>query len=161
SGAGRFGGVISAAVAGWWFGFGYFVAGLYWLGNAFLVDAKTFAWLVPFAIFGLPAYLALFPAFGLALARLLWGRGATRVLALAAALTIAEWLRGHLLTGFPWNAFGYLLVTPDWLAQSAALIGLWGLTFVAVLVYASPALLADDPLDNRHRWTLPIACAAI
>ena len=57
--AGRLGGVMSAAVSGWWFGFGYFVAGLYWLGFAFLVDAKTFAWLLPFAVVGLPAGLAI------------------------------------------------------------------------------------------------------
>ena len=49
-------------MAGWWFGLGYFVPGLYWIGYAFLVDAPTFAWLMPFAVLGLPAYLALFTA---------------------------------------------------------------------------------------------------
>ena len=49
-------------MAGWWFGLGYFVPGLYWIGYAFLVDASTFAWLMPFAVLGLPAYLALFTA---------------------------------------------------------------------------------------------------
>ena len=97
------------AIAGWWFGFGYFLAGLYWIGHAFLVDAKTFGWLLPFAVIGLPAGLALFTRSALALARLLWTRGPARMLALAVALTVAEWLRGHLLTGFPWNAFGYAL----------------------------------------------------
>ncbi len=77
----------AAAMTGWWFGFGYFVAGLYWIGYAFLVDAQTFAWLMPFAVLGLPAFLALFMAFGFALARLIWTRDASRVLALAAALT--------------------------------------------------------------------------
>ena len=48
--AGRLGGLPSAAIAGWWFGFGYFLAGLYWVGYAFLVDAKTFGWLLPFAV---------------------------------------------------------------------------------------------------------------
>ena len=38
---GRFGGVLGAAAAGWWFGFGYHLVGLYWVGYAFLVDAKT------------------------------------------------------------------------------------------------------------------------
>jgi apolipoprotein N-acyltransferase len=152
---------MSSAVAGWWFGFGYFVAGLYWLGNAFLVDAKTFAWLMPFAIFGLPAYLALFTALGCALARLMWTRGAARVLALAVALTVAEWLRGHLLTGFPWNAFGYLFATLDWLAQSASLVGLWGLTFVAVVLYASPAVLVDDTVDTKRPWLLPALSVAV
>ena len=60
AGAGRWRGVPAAAVAGWWFGLGYFVPGLYWIGYAFLVDASTFAWLMPFAVLGLPAYLALF-----------------------------------------------------------------------------------------------------
>src|SRR6201999_1231556 len=58
SAAGRLGGVMAAAGAGWWFGFGYFVAGLYWVGYAFLVDAKTFGWLLPLAVAGLPAVLS-------------------------------------------------------------------------------------------------------
>src|SRR5204862_1050343 len=93
--AGRLGGVITAAITGWWFGFGYFVAGLYWMGFAFLVDAKTFAWLLPFAVIGLPVVLALFTGLGFALARLMWTRGPLRIVALALALTATEWLRGH------------------------------------------------------------------
>ncbi|MET0631971.1 MAG: apolipoprotein N-acyltransferase [Xanthobacteraceae bacterium] len=155
AGAGRFGGVIAAASAGWWFGFGYFLAGLYWVGNAFLVDAKTFGWLLPFAVVALPAGMAVYTALGLALARLIWTRGATRVLALAVALTVAEWLRGHLFSGFPWNAYGYALISPLWLAQGAALVGLWGMTLLAVAVYASPAVLADDRADTRRPWLAP------
>ena len=90
AGAGRWRGVPAAAMAGFWFGLGYFVPGLYWIGYAFLVDAPTFAWLMPFAVLGLPAYLALFTAFGFALARLIWTRDASRVLALAISLTIAR-----------------------------------------------------------------------
>jgi apolipoprotein N-acyltransferase len=156
--AGRLGGVWAAAAIGWWFGFGYFLAGLYWVGNAFLVDAKTFGWLLPLAVTALPAGMALYTAFGVALARLIWTRGATRVLALAAALTLSEWLRGHLFGGFPWNTFGYALISPLWLAQGAALIGIWGLTFLAIAIYASPALLADDRADSPRPW-LPLALA--
>ncbi|HZO45832.1 MAG TPA: apolipoprotein N-acyltransferase [Xanthobacteraceae bacterium] len=155
SAAGRLGGALAAAAAGWWFGFGYFVTGIYWVGHAFLVDAKTFGWLLPFAVIALPAGLALFTALGAALARMLWMRGAMRVVALAVALTAAEWLRGHVLTGFPWNTFGYAFATPPALAQAASLIGIWGLTFIAVAVYAAPAVLADDPADTRRRWLAP------
>ena len=153
--AGRLGGALAAAGAGWWFGFGYFVVGLYWIGNALLVDAKTFGWLLPVAVIALPAALALFPAFGVALARLMWGRGAARILALAVGLTVSEWLRGHVLTGFPWNAFGYALTGPLPLAQGAALMGIWGLTFLAVVVYASPAVLADERADTARPWLVP------
>ena len=41
--------LLSSAAVGWCFGFGYFLAGLWWVGGAFLVDAKTFGWLMPFA----------------------------------------------------------------------------------------------------------------
>src|SRR5262245_10270574 len=160
SAAGRLSGVLTAAAAGWWFGFGYFLAGLYWVGHAFLVDAKTFGWLLPVAVAGLPAGLAVFTAAGFALARLVWTRGPTRVLALAIALTAVEWLRGHLLTGFPWNAFGYALTGPLTLAQAASLIGLWGLTFVAVAVFASPAVLVDERADTRRPWVWPL-CAVL
>jgi apolipoprotein N-acyltransferase len=162
--AGRLGGVMSAAIAGWWFGFGYFVAGLYWIGLAFLVDAKTFAWLLPFAVIGLPAGLAFFTALAFAAARMLWTRGPMRVLALAVALTATEWLRGHVLTGFPWNTIGYALTGPLVLAQASALIGLWGLTFLAVWLFASPAVLADEASDTRRPWLvvgIPLAIVAL
>ena len=69
--AGKWRGIPAAAMSGFWFGLGYFVPGLYWTGYAFFVDAQTFAWLTPFAVLGLPAYLALYPALGFALARLI------------------------------------------------------------------------------------------
>jgi apolipoprotein N-acyltransferase len=161
SAAGRLGGALAAASAGWWFGFGYFVVSLYWIGNALLVDAKTFGWLLPFAVVALPAALAVFTGLGTTLARLLWGRGPGRVLALAIGLTVSEWLRGHLFTGFPWNAFGYALASPLPLAQGAALVGIWGLTFLAVAIYASAAVLADDRGDTRRPWVAPALGAAL
>jgi apolipoprotein N-acyltransferase len=161
AGAGRFGGIAAAAMAGFWFGLGYFVPGLYWIGYAFLVDASTFAWLMPFAVLGLPAYLALFTAVGFALARLLWTGGASRVIALAVSLTISEWLRGHVLTGFPWNAFGYALSEPLALAQTASLIGLWGMTFLAVAIFASPAVLIEGSSRGRQPWLAPVAALVL
>jgi apolipoprotein N-acyltransferase len=155
AGAGRLGGVPAATMAGWWFGLGYFVPGLYWTGYAFLVDASTFAWLMPFAVLGLPAYLALFTALGFGLARLMWTRDGSRVIALAVSLTGCEWLRGHVLTGFPWNTFGYALTEPLALAQTASLIGLWGLTFLSVAIFASPVLAMDGKSGQRRRWIAP------
>jgi apolipoprotein N-acyltransferase len=161
AGAGRWRGVPAAAMAGWWFGLGYFVPGLYWIGYAFLVDAPTFAWLLPFAVLGLPAYLALFTALGFALARLIWTREGTRVIALAASLTLSEWLRGQALSGFPWNAFGYALTEPLALAQTASLIGLWGLTFLSVAIFASPATLIDGNSRGRRPWIAPVMALAL
>ncbi|MGE3148080.1 MAG: apolipoprotein N-acyltransferase [Pseudorhodoplanes sp.] len=160
SAAGRLGGALAAAAAGWWFGFGYFLAGLYWIGNAFLVDAKTFGWLLPFAVSALPAGLAIFTALGTLAARLLWVGGPARILLLAVCLTASEWLRGNLLTGFPWNAFGYALTGPLPLAQGAAILGLWGMTLLAVAIFAAPATLADESATPRRRY-LPLVCAIV
>jgi apolipoprotein N-acyltransferase len=154
-GARRWDGIGAAFTIGWWFGFGYFLSGLYWIGSAFLVDAKTFGWMLPFAITLLPAGLAVFIGVGFAAARLLWTPGRLRVLTLAATLSSAEWLRGHLFTGFPWNAFGYALTTPLPLAESVAIFGIWGLTFVAVAVFATPAVLAD----GARRSLMPVVLA--
>lgn len=161
AGAGRYNGVPAAALTGYWFGLGYFVPGLYWIGYAFFVDADIFAWLTPFAVLGLPAYLSIFTGLGFALARLLWTKDATRILSLAASLTIAEWLRGHLLTGFPWNAFGYALSEPLPLAQTASVIGLWGMTFLVIAIFASPAALIDRTSDRRPAWRAPAAAVAL
>ncbi|WP_374545142.1 apolipoprotein N-acyltransferase [Rhodoblastus sp.] len=136
-------GLRRAAGAGWWLGFGYFVAGLWWLGAAFLAEADRFAWALPLGVFGLPAVLAVFTALGFAFARLLWSAGPARLFALAAGLSAAEALRGSVLTGFPWNDFGMALGDNLVLAQTASLWGLYGLTILSVLIFSAPALLAQ------------------
>jgi apolipoprotein N-acyltransferase len=146
--------LLPAAIAGWWWGFGYFVAGLWWLGAAFLVEADEFAWAMPFGVLGLPALLAFFPACGFAAARLLWARGAVRVVALAFGLTASEWLRGHLFTGFPWNTLGMALGQHLWLMQAASIMGLYGLTVLAVLIGAAPATIGSGGTAGE-RWLAP------
>ena len=138
---GGWAGVRAAFGAGWWMGFGYFVAGLWWLGAAFLVEADKFAWALPLGVLALPAGLALFTGLGFALARLLWSHGCLRVLALSFGLGAAEWLRGLLFTGFPWNDIGMALGANLTLAQIASLVGLHGLDFIAVAIFATPATL--------------------
>lgn len=133
--------MLSAAAIGWWFGFGYFIAGLWWIGSSFLVDADTFGWMMPFAVIALPAGLAVLWGVGVAVARLLWTDGWPRILIFAVVMTLVEWLRGHILSGFPWNAIGYTLMPDPLLMQSASLVGLWGMTLLAFLVFAAPTLL--------------------
>ena len=132
---------IAAFGAGWWMGFGYFLAGLWWVGSAPLVEADKFAWALPLAVLALPAALAVFPAAGFALARLLWSPGPLRICALAFGLGVTEWARGLLFTGFPWNDLGMALGANLALAQTASLVGLHGLTFLTILIFAAPATL--------------------
>ncbi|HML28082.1 MAG TPA: apolipoprotein N-acyltransferase [Hyphomicrobium sp.] len=129
---------------GWLFGFGYFFCNLFWIGEAFLVEADKFAWLMPFAITLLPAGLALFWGIGAAIARMFWSEGLSRIFVFAIALSGVEWLRGHILTGFPWDLPGYALTYPLPLMQSAALFGAYGLTAIALFVFAAPLVALSD-----------------
>jgi apolipoprotein N-acyltransferase len=151
--------LLPAAAVGFGFGFGFFLAGLWWIGVAFLVDAGRFAWLMPLAVIVLPAILAVFWALGAAVARALWVDGWPRVLVLAIAMSGAEWLRGHLFTGFPWNAFGYALTPFPLMMQSAAVIGIWGLTAAAFFIFAAPALLAGADRRTRRSARVVVALA--
>jgi len=157
---GRLGAVLAAAGVGWCFGFGYFLAGLWWIGRAFLVDADVFGWMMPFAVAALPAGLALFTAAGMALARLLWREGPRRIFAFALGLALADIARGHVLTGFPWNLFGYALAVTPAMMQAASLIGVYGLTVLAGFVFASPAALVGSG-GRLARAGLPVAALAI
>lgn len=137
-----------AFAAGWWFGLGHFVGGLYWITNALLVDAERHAWLVPFAVSGLSVYFALFPALACAVASLARA-GPQRVLVLAVAWAGAEWLRGILLTGFPWNLVATALAFHPAALQAAALTGAYGLGLVVVAVAAAPAVLSVTGAARR------------
>lgn len=144
--------VRSAALAGWGFGFGQFVVGLHWIGFAFMVDAGSHAWQLPFVAVLFPGALALFPAVSLAVAGRFWRPGLSRVLLFALCYGLSEWLRGHLFTGFPWNIAGYGWGASLAVMQSTALFGIYGLSLLTGLLGASLALLCAG------RWRF---CAAL
>ena len=148
------GGGVSARTAfatGWWFGLGHFVVGLYWLSNALLIDPLRFAWLIPFAVLGLPAALAVFPAASLWIASWFGASPLVRVVAFAIAWTAFEWVRGHGLTGFPWNLVGYSWMETLTVAQIGAWVGAYGLSFVTVLAAATPATITASA-SRAFRW---------
>jgi apolipoprotein N-acyltransferase len=127
-----------AGVVGFWFGFGYFFTGLYWIAEAFLVEPWRHGWLIPFVMISLPGGMALFFVAAAVLAMLLWRPGAARVFALAIAFGLAEFARGHVLTGLPWNLIGYGLAANAPTMQLASIFGVYALSLLAVLLFASP-----------------------
>ncbi len=143
---------------GWWFGFGHFIAGLYWIGFSLLVDAAQFAWLLPFAVLCIPAVVAVYTGIVAVLCRFA-APGWPRLVALAAAWTAVEWLRGQLFTGFPWNAIGIAWTVTDATMQFAAIGGMFSLSLIAVFVGATPAMLACG--TDRRVWLWPAAGLAI
>lgn len=151
-------GVRRGGAIGWCFGLGQFVIGLNWIATAFTYQAAMPAWLGWIAVVLLSLYLALFPAAAAALASCL-GRGdrLRTGLLLAGGWAIAEWARGLVFTGFPWNPLGVLwLSTPA--AQAARLIGTYGLSALFILAATALGLVARGRVrDTALAALLPIA----
>lgn len=141
----------AALALGWWFGFGQFVVGFYWIMLSLLTDPERFAWLVPFTLLGVPGGLAIFTSIAVWLAWRLHARGVVRIVVLAAAWTLLEILRGHVLTGFPWNLVGYAWADAPAMLQLASLTGAYGLTLWTVFVAAWPARIADTDVPAKRR----------
>ncbi len=149
----------SAFLTGWAFGTGYFFAGLYWVGIAFLVDAEQYAALIPLAIGGLAAGLGLFPAVAVLAVWASRRRGLSRAALLAATWLALEWLRSWVFTGFPWNLIGSAWALSEAMLQFAAISGVWGLSLVTVLAASSSSTLGDAAAGPLRRW-LP-GCAGL
>jgi apolipoprotein N-acyltransferase len=162
----------ASARLGYVFALGHFAAGMYWVAAALFVDIARFWWALPFAVLGLPAVLASFVAICLYVAALARARfkltAFTRICAFAVAWSTAEWLRGHLFTGLPWNLTGYVWAGgfPGALAvlQATAWIGTYGLGFLTVFAASLLALLGApslSPLAPSRRVAPALVAAAL
>ncbi len=149
--------VRNAFLFGWAFGFGQFLAGLYWVAYAFMVDPSAHEWQIPFALALFPGGLALFPACATAASAWLWRKGFARIFVFTVLYAVAEYLRGHILSGFPWNLPAYGWAASLGVLQSASVVGAYGLSLLTILLGASLAMLGDKTPKAR---VLPAAISA-
>lgn len=151
-----------AFLIGWCFAFGLYAASLYWISNALLVFSDRFLWMVPFAALGLPAGLAIFGGLAGLTARLA-APGPARAVGFAATWIVFEWLRGHVLTGFPWNLLGHAWAGTDAMSQSGAWIGVYGMSALVTASAVLPALAAGTglhkPSAGRRQAAIALAVA--
>lgn len=144
-----------AFLRGWLWGLGYFMVGLYWINVALTVDWPRFAWLIPLCAIGLPAVVALYA--GLAAAGTYVAANFTPRPRLAVILlfpiiwTLTEILRGHALSGFPWNSIGTAFTDFSALFQILSVIGIYGAGFVICLI-TSLGLAAFESPQHQKKW---------
>ncbi len=133
---------MQAYAAGFFFGIGYFTTGLWWIGNALLVEGNEFAWVWPISVIGLPTLLSLFTGLYLSIARIVATPNTVKgFFAFAFFLTLSEWTRGTAFTGFPWNLYGYVWAEHLPMAQSFHYFGAYGMTFLSVVWAAAAGFL--------------------
>lgn len=147
----------SAFLRGWLAGVAYFAIGTWWVAEAFLVDIAAHGWMAPFAVTFMAGGIALFWGLAAVLYRLARVPGPWRVIVFAAAFGLAEWVRSHVLTGFPWNLPGETWRAGSLASQSASVVGAYGMTVLTVGIAAAPALFLTS---RRHEAAAATALAA-
>jgi apolipoprotein N-acyltransferase len=130
---------VSGLRAAFWLGLaagtGHFALALSWIVEPFLIDFARHGWMAPFALALMSGGLGLFWAAAAALAV----RMPVPTLGFIAFFSALEWLRGVVLTGFPWAMVGHVWIgTP--LDQLAAVLGPSGLTLITLAAAALPVL---------------------
>jgi apolipoprotein N-acyltransferase len=143
------------------FAFGYFLLGLYWIGNALLIGGSPFTWVYPLAILGLPFLLSLFWfGVGYFYGRFFQTSHLTRYCGFVFVVALAEYLRGILFTGFPWNQFGHAFGFSLEMLQIISVTGIDFLNAVSVFLFSAPALFLFT-LPRKHKITIGLSALAV
>ena len=125
---------------GWSFGFGYFLSNLYWITISLTFD-ENFSFLIPFALILIPSLLGVF--YGLATYFFFIidiKRPVSNLLLFSLLFGLTEFLRGNILTGFPWNLIAYSFSENLEILQILSFIGTYGFNILCISFFASPAI---------------------
>jgi apolipoprotein N-acyltransferase len=137
---------------GWWWGYGFYMGSLYWIGHGLWVEAARFAWFWPVVFLVSPAILAIYTALmmGIVVRIKVWWDWSCLEYALGFALMWAtmEWVQGHAFTGFPWTLVAYMWGDCLPVAQMVAYVGAYGL---GVLTVCWMAMMGWCILDAHQR----------
>jgi apolipoprotein N-acyltransferase len=149
-----------AAWTGFAFGAGLFGAGVSWIAIALERFGGMPAPLAILGIAGFCAYLALWPALAGYLVARAAPAGDLRLLAAAGAWALTEWLRGWVLSGFPWLAVGHAQLPGSTLAGFAPVGGVF-LVSLAVAAVAAGVAYAIEALARPAPRRALVALAAV
>ena len=125
---------------GWLFGFGYFLSSLYWISIALTFD-QNFKFLIPITIILIPSFLGIF--YGLVTFCFIISKSKKIVssfLVFSLFFGVFEFIRGSILTGFPWNLIAYSFVNHLEILSITSLIGTYGFNLFCISLFASPAI---------------------
>jgi len=127
---------------GYSFGFGYFLSSLYWIPFSLSYD-ENFKSYIPIAIILIPAFLSLFYAFAFSLFKIFFNEKNIFVNLIIFSLSLGffEFLRGNILSGFPWNLFAYSLSENINLIQINSVIGVYSFNMILISIFCAPSIV--------------------
>ncbi len=136
---------------GYSFGFGYFLSNLYWIPFSLSYD-KNFKSYIPIAIILIPALLSLFYALAFVLFKIFLSQKSifVNILIFSLSLSFFEFLRGNILSGFPWNLFAYSLSENIKFIQINSIIGVYGFNMILISIFSAPSII----FLNRNKQNL-------
>jgi apolipoprotein N-acyltransferase len=146
---------------GWFFGFGHFLVLLHWVSFALLIDSDMFGWLFPFAVLGIPMAMAIFPALSFLLFSLVKYKGWQKVVWFSLCWLASELLRSYAFSGFPWVLIGYSFSFSLEVSQFVWLVGIFGLSLIAIISATCPYCLLKKPYDKKFPALIAILLVAI
>ena len=127
-------------IYGWLFGFGYFLTNLYWITIALSFD-KDLGYLIPIALIIIPSFLALFYGLISIIFCLLNPKNILSAFFIFSLLFgIFEFIRGTILTGFPWNLIVYSFSENLSFINVISLIGTYSLNLIVISFFTAPAI---------------------
>ena len=138
-------------LTGWCFGLGFFLGGLYWVYNSFFVDPEKFAWLSPFAVLVLSSGMALYIGFTASFTCMFSRPGISRLVNICIFWVVFELIRGWAFTGFPWNLLATVWANTPQMIQIASILGVFGLSFITLVLASSIAVLGHKEIGVRKR----------
>jgi len=125
---------------GWLFGFGYFLSSLYWISISLTFD-QNFKFLIPITIILIPLFLGIF--YGFASFCFIISKSKKVVssfFVFSLFFGVFEFIRGSILTGFPWNLIAYSFVNHLEILSITSLIGTYGFNLFCISLFTSPAI---------------------
>ena len=120
---------------GFTFGYGYFVSSLYWVSHSLTFD-KQLTFFIPFVILGLPILLAIFYGLAVFAIHSFIKKDYVFLLIFSISLSVFEYLRGILFTGFSWNLISYSWSFSLENIQILKFIGTYTFNFLSILIFS-------------------------
>ena len=143
--------LLKTFISGWFLGFGWFSLGLYWIGSAFVVADTYTIFLMPIAIVLLPSLLAVFWGLACVCAKLINNNKKFSIIYIIVCLSIFEYLRAIMFTGFPWLMPSMIFSSNEYSIQIFSFIGSFSTNLVVLTISILPLILLSG---FKRKYTL-------